>query len=85
MRITWIRQVKPTKKSDKEKSEAAQKKANQTTTSGVAPSESKKEEEEETKFVFTVIPDTVVLNSKMGIMVEFRANSSQTGKMQEPW
>jgi hypothetical protein len=51
----------------------------------VAPSESKKEEEEETKFVFTVIPDTVVLNSKMGIMVEFRANSSQTGKMQEPW
>jgi hypothetical protein len=37
------------------------------------------------KFVFTVIPDTVVLNPKMGIMVEFRANSSQIGKMIEPW
>jgi len=36
----------------------------------------RKEEEEEMKFVFTVIPDTVVLNPKMGIMVEFRANSS---------
>jgi len=35
--------------------------------------------------VFTVIPETVVLNPKMGIMVEFRANSSQVGKMQEPW
>jgi hydrocephalus-inducing protein len=35
--------------------------------------------------VFTVIPETVVLNPKMGIMVEFRANSSQTGKMSEPW
>jgi hypothetical protein len=48
-------------------------------------SESKKEEEEETKFVFTVIPDTVVLNPKMGIMIEFRANSSMIGKMIEPW
>lgn len=35
--------------------------------------------------MFTVIPETVVLNPKMGIMVEFRANSSQTGKMSEPW
>jgi hydrocephalus-inducing protein len=35
--------------------------------------------------VFTVIPETVVLNPKMGIMVEFRANSSQTGKISEPW
>jgi hypothetical protein len=78
--------VKPTKKTDKEKSDAAQaKKANATTTSGIAMSESKKEEEEETKFVFTVIPDTVVLNPKMGIMIEFRANSSMIGKMIEPW
>jgi len=36
----------------------------------------KKEEEEEAKFIFTVVPDTVVLNPKMGIMIEFRANST---------
>ncbi len=50
------------------------KKANQTATSGLGATE--KTEEEESKFVFTVIPDTVVLNPKMGIMIEFRANSS---------
>lgn len=77
MRITWIRQVKPQKKDPKEKAEdAAKKKANATATTGLpAPSE-KKEEEEETKFVFTVIPDNIVLNPKMGIMIEFRANST---------
>lgn len=31
------------------------------------------------------MPDSVVLNPKMGIMVEFRANSSLVGKMMEPW
>lgn len=35
--------------------------------------------------MFTVIPETVVLNPKMGIMIEFRANSSSVGKMSEPW
>lgn len=44
-----------------------------------------KEEKEEEKFIFSVVPETVVLNPKMGIMVEFRANSSQIGKMSEPW
>jgi hypothetical protein len=42
-------------------------------------------EEEEVKFVFSVVPESVVLNPKMGIMVEFRANSSLVGKMMEPW
>lgn len=75
MRITWVRQVKPQKKDAKEKADAvAVKKANQTATSGLGATE--KTEEEESKFVFTVIPDTVVLNPKMGIMIEFRANSS---------
>jgi hydrocephalus-inducing protein len=84
MRITWVRQVKPQKKDAKEKADAvAVKKANQTATSGLG--DTAKAEEEESKFVFTVVPDTVVLNPKMGIMIEFRANSSQTGRMSEPW
>lgn len=77
MRITWVRQVKPQKKDAKEKAEAvATKKANQTATSGLGATSEKKEEEEETKFVFSVVPDTVMLNPKMGIMIEFRANST---------
>lgn len=42
-------------------------------------------QEEETKFVFTVVPESIVLNPKMGIMIEFRANSFNTGKISEPW
>jgi len=54
----------------------AAKKQNQTATSGLGASSEKKDDEEETKFVFTVVPDTVLLNPKMGIMIEFRANST---------
>ena len=85
MKITWVRQVKPVKKDAKEKADDAASKKNQTSNSQIETTTVKREEEEDTKFVFTVIPETVVLNPKMGIMVEFRANSSQVGKMQEPW
>lgn len=86
MKISWVRQVKPQKKDNKEKAEAvAAKKQNQTVTSGLGTASEKKDDEEETKFIFTVVPDTVLLNPKMGIMIEFRANSTQIGKMTEPW
>lgn len=35
--------------------------------------------------MFNVVPESIVLNPKMGIMIEFRANSSVVGKMNEPW
>lgn len=87
MKITWVRQIKPVKKDAREKAEAVANRnnANQTANSGLGETAAKKDEEEEVKFVFTVIPDTVILNPKMGIMVEFRANSSQIGRMVEPW
>lgn len=77
MKISWIRQVKPVKKDNKEKADAvAAKKQNATTTSGLGTASDKKDDEEETKFIFTVVPDSVLLNPKMGIMIEFRANST---------
>jgi len=76
MKITWVRQVKPQKKNDKEKAEAVAAKKAAASTTEIALSGSIKEEKEEEKFVFTVVPETVVLNPKMGIMVEFRANST---------
>lgn len=35
--------------------------------------------------MFTVVPTEITLNPRMGIMVEFRANSFQIGKISEPW
>ena len=43
----------------------------------------KKEENEELKFVFAVVPDTIELQPKMGIHIQFRANSFQKGEMSE--
>ena len=43
------------------------------------------EKEEETKAIFSVIPDTIVLNPKMGIMIQIKANSQINGKIVENW
>ena len=78
MKITWVRQVKPVKKDKNEKAAATEeeKKKQTASQSQLETATQKQENEEDQKFVFTVIPETVVLNPKMGIMVEFRANSS---------
>jgi hydrocephalus-inducing protein len=41
--------------------------------------------EEEVKFVYAVVPDTIILNPKMGIPIQFRANSFNIGKITETW
>jgi hypothetical protein len=66
MKITWVRQVKMQKKTDKEKAEAAANKNAQSSSGALLPSETNKDEEDN-KFVFSVIPESVVLNPKMGI------------------
>ena len=43
----------------------------------------KKEENEELKYVFAVVPDQVELQPKMGIYIQFRANSFKKGRMTE--
>ena len=43
----------------------------------------KKDESEELKFVFAVVPDQITLQPKMGIFIQFRANSFTKGKMME--
>lgn len=44
-----------------------------------------KEKEEEVKVVYTIVPDQIVLNPKMGIMIQVRANSTAVGKIVENW
>ena len=42
-------------------------------------------QDDEVKFVFAVVPETMQLNPKMGYKVQFRANSSNIGKVLENW
>lgn len=83
MKITWVRQVKPQKKDAKDKTVEVDKdgKPKKPVEEGKSPEPGATtsvgtKEEEEAKWVFTVVPESVVLNPKMGIMVEFRANST---------
>ena len=39
--------------------------------------------EEDIKYVFAVVPETVTLQAKMGIFIQFRANSFSTGLVDE--
>lgn len=43
----------------------------------------KKDESEELKYVFAVVPDQVILQPKMGIFIQFRANSFNKGRISE--
>jgi hydrocephalus-inducing protein len=92
MKIQWVRNVKPERK-DKEatgkKGEETSKKGTNDKASTAAGGEDKSQggetQSEEAKQVFTVVPDNIVLNPKMGIMIQFRANSPLTGKIIENW
>jgi hydrocephalus-inducing protein len=79
MQISWVRQTKTDRKKKNPKEEAALAKTNQSGGLGAS------EKEEEVQFVYTVVPEKVTLNPKMGIMIEFRANSFKTGKISEIW
>jgi len=80
MKIQWVRQTKVDRKNARRERE---REATQAGASGIGGLLGEKDDD--MQFVFTVVPDNIVLNPKMGIMIEFRANSFHTGKISEPW
>ena len=93
MKIQWVRNTKNDRKpasaapkdgAKKEEGKAAsEKKSDKASNAG--ESNAQAEKEEETKAIFSVIPDTIVLNPKMGIMIQIKANSQINGKIVENW
>ena len=75
MKIIWARQSKKEKKKPAEIKDG--KNDSKTNTSAV--------KEPEEPQVFTVTPAEIMLNQKMGIKVEVRANSEKIGKILEQW
>ena len=92
MKIQWQRTTKldrkQPKKQDGNKSTDGPGKKNGTSgnnDASVVSNGQAQEKEEEVKFVYAVVPDQIVLNPKMGIMIQFRANSFNIGKIIESW
>lgn len=84
MKIMWVRQTKMDRKNQrKDVKEGPTNDKKPASSSNIGGNDNK--EEEEMKFVYTVVPDQINLNPKMGIMVEFRANSFHTGTISEQW
>ena len=91
MKIQWVRNMKlerkpapaTAKKTEGGKAGASDKGSN--AGADAASTLGGAEKEEEQKVVFTIIPDQIVLNPKMGIMIQIRANSSTIGKITESW
>lgn len=89
-KIQWSRVNKP---SDRNKAKAVkpeEKKGEESKTNPNASakdqsmvSEANKNESEELKYVFAVVPDQITLQPKMGIFIQFRANSFVKGRMTE--
>lgn len=86
MKIQWVRTTKLDRKNQKKAGDA---KAGDPNKKGPTASDSvggaDVKEDEEAKFVFTVVPENMVLNPKMGYKVQFRANSFSVGKVVESW
>ena len=96
MKIQWVRNVKNDRKpasaapkgegKEVKKEEAkSEKKSDKASNAGESQQPGGAEKEEETKAIFSVIPDTIVLNPKMGIMIQIKANSQINGKVVENW
>ena len=87
MKIIWARQ----KKMEKKPKGAEEVKGDPKAATSKGPAKpaivlpGQEESKQEEQFVFTVVPTEITLNPRMGIMVEFRANSFQIGKISEPW
>lgn len=75
MKIIWARQ----NKKEKKKTTEIVVKDPKSTTSKLT------DKEPEDTQVFTVVPDQITLNAKMGIMVEIRANSPKIDRITEQW
>ena len=92
MKIQWVRNAKaerkPTAAPNGKKSEGGKAGSSDKASNAGADAASIKgdpEKEEEQKIVYSIVPDQVVLNPKMGIMIQVRANSSTVGKVIESW
>lgn len=42
-----------------------------------------KKDEEDIKHVFAIVPDNILLQPKMGVFIQFRANSFNVGRIME--
>jgi len=79
MKIQWVRTTKLDRKSQKKAGDA---KTGESGKKGAGANESMGtdgKDDEEAKFVFNVVPESMVLNPKMGYKVQFRANSASVG------
>jgi hypothetical protein len=75
MKIIWARQNKKEKK-----------KPTDVLVKDLKSTQSKMTDKEPDEIqVFTVVPDQITLNAKMGIMVEIRANSPKIDRITEQW
>jgi hydrocephalus-inducing protein len=83
MKIQWQRQTKMERKNKKDPKGDAKKDGAKGENGAIVEAEHK--EDENNKFVFFVVPDTITLNPKMGIMIQIRANSLNVGKITEQW
>jgi hydrocephalus-inducing protein len=82
MKIQWVNTTKVDRKKDKNAIKSDGKKGGQNPDASQVTEGNK---EEEVKFVYCVEPESIVLNAKMGIMVKFKANSFNVGKIIENW
>lgn len=88
MKIQWVRSVKPERKPAANKKNEISKNGSaleKSSTGGEVASTAGAEKEEEVKIVYSIVPDNIVLNPKMGIMIQVRANSAIVGRVVENW
>lgn len=81
MKIQWVRNMKqersakPSTSTGTKKPEEGKKGGDKGSDAASIAGAGAAEKEEEVKIVYTIIPDQIVLNPKMGIMIQVRANS----------
>lgn len=94
MKIQWVRTTKIDRKNQqKAKGKEGDKSTDSPKKSGTANGDASmvsggqggEQKEEEMKFVYAVVPDQIILNPKMGIPIQFRANSFNIGQIIETW
>lgn len=85
MKIQWVRTTKLDRKSQKKTGDAQAGESGKKGQGGNESLATDAKDDEEAKFVFAVVPETMVLNPKMGYKVQFRANSFNVGKVLENW
>jgi hydrocephalus-inducing protein len=85
MKIQWVRTNKPDRKGQKKAGDAKAGDSGKSGTAGTESVDPDSKDGDEAGFVFSVVPESMVLNPKMGYKVQFRANSANVGKVLENW